>query len=81
MTGLEALQSAQFITIKNQRFVALRAEEWNALIEWLEDLEDAEIARQSLSELKAANGDRKQAGWLEWSEVENQSGRVVKDIK
>ncbi len=69
MTGLEALKSAQFITVKDQRLVVLTAEDWDALIEWLEDLEDAKIAKQSLSELKAANGDRKKAGWLEWSEV------------
>ncbi|MCI0525182.1 MAG: hypothetical protein L0Y75_07965 [Acidobacteria bacterium] len=72
MTGLEILKSAQFITVKEQRLVVLSAEDWDALIEWLEDLEDAKIAKQSLSELKAANGDRKKAGWLEWSEVEEQ---------
>jgi hypothetical protein len=72
MTGLEALKSAQFITVKDQRLVVLSEEEWNALIEWLEDLEDAKIAKQALSELKAANGDRKKAGWFEWSEVEEQ---------
>jgi hypothetical protein len=70
MKGLEALKSAQFITIKEQRLVVLSAEDWDMLIEWLEDLEDAKIAKQSLSELKATNGDRKKAGWLEWSEVE-----------
>ena len=69
MTGLEVLQSAQFVTVKGQRLVVLSAEDWDALIEWLEDLEDARIAKQSLGELKAANGDRKKAGWLEWSEV------------
>jgi hypothetical protein len=72
MTGLEALKSAQFITVKDQRLVVLSAEEWDALIEWLEDLDDAKIAKQALSELKAAKGDRKKAGWLEWSEVEEQ---------
>lgn len=72
MTGLEVLQSAQFVTVKGQRLVVLSAEDWDALIEWLEDLEDARIAKQSLRELKAANGDRKKAGWLEWSEVEEQ---------
>ena len=72
MTGLEALKSAQFITVKGQRLVVLSAEDWDALIEWLEDLEDAKIAKQAISELKAANGDREKAGWLEWSEVEEQ---------
>ncbi|HKE05623.1 MAG TPA: hypothetical protein VKE91_16325 [Blastocatellia bacterium] len=72
MTGLEALKSAQFITVKDQRLVILTAEDWDALIEWIEDLEDAKIVKQSLSELKMASGDRKKAGWLEWSEVEEQ---------
>jgi hypothetical protein len=72
MTGLEVLQSTQFVTVKGQRLVVLNAEDWDALIEWLEDLEDARMAKQSLRELKAVNGDRKRAGWLEWSEVEEQ---------
>ena len=59
MTGLEALKSAQFITVKDQRLVILTAEDWDALIEWIEDLEDAKIVKQSLSELKMASGDRK----------------------
>ena len=72
MNGLEVLKTAQFITVKGQRLVVLSAEDWDALIEWLEDLEDAKIAKQAISALKAANGDREKAGWLEWSEVEEQ---------
>ncbi len=72
MTGIEVLQSAQFVTVKGQRLVVLSAEDWDALVEWLEDLEDARIAKEAISELKSANGDRKKAGWLEWSEVEEQ---------
>jgi PHD/YefM family antitoxin component YafN of YafNO toxin-antitoxin module len=69
MTGLEVLKTAQFVTVKGQRLVVLSADDWDALIEWLEDLEDAKIAKQAISALKAANGDREKAGWLEWSEV------------
>jgi len=72
MTGLEALQSVQFVNVKGQRLAVLSAEDWEALVEWIEDLEDAKIAKQALAELKAANGDRKKAGWLEWNEVEAQ---------
>ena len=72
MTGLEVLKSAQFVTVKGQRLVVLSAEDWDALIEWLEDLEDAKIAKQAMSELKATNSDREKAGWLDWSEVEDQ---------
>jgi hypothetical protein len=69
MTGLDALQSVQFVTAKGKRFAVLSAEDWEALVEWLETLEDAQIARQAFDELKAAGGDRKRAGWLEWDAV------------
>lgn len=69
MSGLETLQSVQFVTAKGRRPAVLSAEDWEALIEWLETLEDAQIARQAFAELKAAGGDRKRAGWLEWKSV------------
>lgn len=64
MTGLEALQSVQFVTAKGKRLAVLSADDWEALIEWLETLEDVATVRQTLSELKDAGGDRKRAGWL-----------------
>ena len=67
MNGLEALQSVQFATIKGKRVAVLSADDWEALIEWLETLEDAQAVRQALAELRGAGGDRKKAGWLEWS--------------
>jgi hypothetical protein len=70
MTGLEALQSVQFVTLKGKRFAVVNADDWEALIEWIETLEDVDIAKQAIAELKAAGGDRKQAGWLEWDSVE-----------
>jgi PHD/YefM family antitoxin component YafN of YafNO toxin-antitoxin module len=69
MTGLDALHSVQFVTAKGKRFAVLSAEDWEALVEWLETLEDAQIARQAFDELKAAGGDRKRAGWVEWDAV------------
>lgn len=69
MTGLEILQSVQFVTIKGKRFALLSAEDWEALIEWLETLEDEQVARDALAELKAAGGDRHQAGWLTWEQA------------
>jgi hypothetical protein len=69
MTGLDALQSVQFVTAKGKRFAVLSAEDWEALVEWLETLEDTRIAREAWDELKAAGGDRKRAGWLEWDAV------------
>ena len=69
MSGLEALQSVQFVTAKGKRLVVIDAEDWEALVGWLETLEDRQIVRDALKELKAAGGDRKQAGWLEWGTV------------
>jgi len=74
MSGLEALQSAQFATAKGRRIVVIDAEDWEALIEWLETLEDTQIARQAIAELKAVGGDRKRAGWLEWNSVAGDLG-------
>ena len=65
MNGIDALQSVQFVTAKGKRFAVLSADDWESLIEWLETLEDVQIARQALAELRAAGGDRERAGWLE----------------
>lgn len=72
MTGLEALQSVQYVTAKGKRFAVLEAENWEALIGWLEDLEDVQIAKRALAELKAAEGDRRKAGWLSWDDVKDE---------
>ena len=44
MSGLEVLQSVQFVTMKGKRFALLSADDWETLIEWLETLEDIQIA-------------------------------------
>jgi len=74
MSGPEALQSVQFVTAKGKRFAVLSVEDWEALIEWLETLEDLQVVRQALAELSAAGGDRKRAGWLEWKAVSGEIG-------
>ncbi len=72
MTGLEALQSVQYVSVKGERFAVVNIEDWEALLEWLETLEDVEIAREAYAELKALGGDREQAGWLRWDEVKEE---------
>jgi hypothetical protein len=67
MSGLKALQSVQFATIKGRRFAVLSANDWEALIEWLETVEDTQVVQEALAELRVAGGDRKKAGWLEWA--------------
>lgn len=69
MSGLETLQSVQYVTAKGKRLAVLTIEDWEALIEWLETLEDVQIAEQTYEELEAFDGDRERAGWLKWDEV------------
>ena len=71
MKGLEALQSVRFVTIDGRRLAVIDANDWQALIEWLEDLEDNQVVRRSLAELDAAGGDPERAGWLRWEDVEH----------
>ena len=72
MTGLEALQSVQYVTVQDRQLAILDLDDWEALVEWLETLEDVAIAKQAYAQLKTAGGDRRQAGWLEWDTVKNE---------
>jgi hypothetical protein len=69
MTALDLLQSVQFVTVKGERLAVVGADEWEAMIEWLETLEDTQIAKEAFAELRAAGGDREKAGWLRWDDV------------
>jgi hypothetical protein len=71
MTGLEALQSVQYVTVQDRRLAVVDLEAWEAMVEWLETLEDVEVARQAYEQLRAADGDRERAGWLKWDEVKD----------
>lgn len=70
MSQLDVLQSVQFVTVKGERLAVVRAEDWEALIEWLETVEDMQIAREAFAELDTVGGDRERAGWLKWEAVE-----------
>lgn len=70
MAGLDVLQSVQFVTKNGKRLAVLSADDWESLIEWLETLEDAQIAREAFAQLKAAKGNRARAGWLQWKSVD-----------
>jgi PHD/YefM family antitoxin component YafN of YafNO toxin-antitoxin module len=72
MTGTQALQSVQFVTVKGKRLAVLSAEDWEAMVEWLETVEDVQVAQQAFEHLKAAGGDRKRAGWIEWDKAEKE---------
>ena len=51
MTALEALESVQYVTAEGKRWVVIGMDEWEAVIEWLETLEDVQLARQAYEEL------------------------------
>jgi len=72
MTGLEALQAVQFVTVRGRRLAVLSAEDWESLIEWLETLEDVSLAKDAQRALQAAGGDRRTAGWLRWDDVKKE---------
>ena len=69
MTGLEALQSVQYVTVGEKRLAVVDMEDWEALLDWLETVEDTEVVREAMDQLKAAGGDRARAGWLRWEDV------------
>ena len=66
MTGLEALQNVQFVTVQGKRFAVVDADDWEALLEWLETIEDVEAAEQAYAQLKERGRDRSAAGWVNW---------------
>ena len=63
MTGLEALQSVQYATVKGKRFAVINVTDWEALIEWLETLEDVQIAKQAYAELEAFLEGNQRPAW------------------
>ena len=69
MGQLETLQSVRFVTIKEKRFAVIDAKDWEALVNWLEDLEDRQIVGKAIEELRAAGGDRSRTHWPEWQTV------------
>jgi PHD/YefM family antitoxin component YafN of YafNO toxin-antitoxin module len=72
VTGLDALQSVQFVNRKGKRLAVLSADDWESLIEWLETLDDVQVAREAIAELKAARGNRQRAGWRPWDDLKNE---------
>lgn len=69
MTGLESLQAVQYVTVGNERFAVIDVKDWESLVEWLEMLEDVQIAKEAFNELDAAGGNRERAGWRRWEKV------------
>ena len=74
MSVAEALKSVQFVVdSEGQRTgVLLNIQAWDALVNWIEDVTDARIAAQALTQLQAAGGRPSQAGWLAWDDISSE---------
>ncbi len=56
MTGPEALEVAQHVTVNGKQLVVLDAEAWEGMIEWLEAVEDVQAAQKASAQLSRAWG-------------------------
>lgn len=72
MTALEALQAVRYVNVNDKQYAVVEAEEWEAVIEWLETIEDLQVFQQAQAELKAADGDPVKAGWLRWDDIRDE---------
>ncbi len=71
MRKIQASKPVQYLTDGEGRRtgVFLDMDSWEALLAWIEDATDTQLAVRALRELAAAGGRPEKAGWLRWSEV------------
>jgi hypothetical protein len=69
MTGIKALESVQYVTVQGKRLAVVDADDWEAMLEWLETVEDLEIAKSAYESLADSGEDRDLAGWLKWDDI------------
>ncbi len=72
MSGLDALQSVQYVSLQEKRYALVEVDDWESMLEWLETVEDIGIVHEALTALEAAHGDREQAGFLRWDDVQQE---------
>lgn len=75
---IATLNSVQFVVdSQGKRTGALLSiKAWEALLDWIEEQEDAEIVKQALTELKEAGGRPEKAKWLAWETVRDEWDNV-----
>jgi len=68
MSTLEMLKSVQFVVGQDGRpsAVQMSLETWDAILEWLEDVEDRLVVKEAIPKLRV--GPQK-AGALRWEEI------------
>jgi predicted DNA-binding protein len=73
MTVAEALASVEFIVDRDgkPRAAVLEIKAWEALMDWLEEMEDRAIVRTALPRLRMGP---EKAGALRWEDVEAEWG-------
>jgi hypothetical protein len=49
------------VTVQDRRLAVIELEEWEAMIKWLETLEDVRVAKEAYAQLEAAGSDRTRA--------------------
>lgn len=71
---LETLKSVQFVVDANgqKTGVLLSIATWEALLNWIEDQEDAVVLEQAIAELNQAGARPEQANWLAWETVRDE---------
>jgi hypothetical protein len=72
MTALEALKSVQFVTVNGRRLAVLDAEDWESVVEWLETVEDVDVAKEARQTFEDAGRSREAAGWHHWDSVRDE---------
>ena len=70
----QLLKSVKYVvdTQGHPSAAVLDIEEWKRLLEWLDDEEDLQVAREALAELAAVGNDANNAGWLKWEDVRDE---------
>ncbi len=70
MPVTELLQSVRFVVGNEGKptDAVIAIDVWNELVEWLEDLEDAQLVRDGLAKVRAA-GSPEAAGLVPWSQI------------
>ncbi|MFQ5629375.1 MAG: hypothetical protein ACE5I1_11490 [bacterium] len=83
MVITQALKSAKFVVDDNGKksAVLLDIQNWEVILDWIENISDTKIAMNALKELKDAGGRPQAAGWLDWQDVREEWGEKEKDYE
>ncbi len=71
MSAMEMLKGVQFVVDQDGRpsAVQMDIETWEAVLDWLEDIEDRSLIKEAISKLRSGP---KNAGALRWEEVRSE---------